>query len=186
MNGKQKILVLIVILQLLVGALYSQDVAYSPENQLDLNNATFEQITRLPIPLELAEKIYTRILYQGPLSSVYELNQIEGVDPAIFLTIKPLLKIEPYIPRSGREERLEDLYYRLSRWEGDEGVSQSLVDLWIERSLEPFDINQIRYDELINLQNVSPVDAAAVVAYRNQVGSIYSERDLLSAPYISY
>ena len=82
MKRKQKILVLIIILPLLVGTLYSQDVAYSPENQLDLNNATFEQITRLPIPVELAEKIYTRILYQGPLSNVYELNQIEGMDPA--------------------------------------------------------------------------------------------------------
>jgi DNA uptake protein ComE-like DNA-binding protein len=186
MNGRKIILSLIILTHLTIGVLYSQDTTKTLENLLDLNNATFEEISRLPIPVELAEKIYTRILYQGPLASVYELNQIEGMNPEIFLSIKPLVRIEPYIPQTGREERLEDLYYRLSRWEGDEGVSQSLVDLWIERSLEPFDINQIRYADLINLQNVSPVDAAAIVSYRNQVGTIYSERDLRSTPFISY
>lgn len=180
------ILLLILLLQLRVCPIYSQSPDNSPQNQLDLNNASFEEISRLPIPVDLAEKIYTRILYQGPLNNVFELNEIEGMTQETFLVIKPRVKVEPYIPQTDREERLEDLYYRLSRWEGDEGVSQSLVDLWIERSLEPFDINKIRFGELQNLQNVSPVDAAAIVNYRNQVGSIYSERDLRNAPYISY
>jgi DNA uptake protein ComE-like DNA-binding protein len=177
------LLVLGIVLLLMMGHLLT---IYADNPQLDLNNASFEEILKLPIPPEIAEKIYGKITFQGPLESVYELNKIEGMTAELFLKIKPLVRIVPYIPRTDREQRLEDLYYRLSRWEGDDGVSQSLVDTWIERSLEPFDINEIRYEELINLQNVSPVDAAAIINYRNQVGTINSERDLRSAPYISY
>jgi len=159
---------------------------FSPENQLDINNAGYEEIARLPIPQELAERIYWRITYQGPLKSVYELNKIKGMTPELFLKIKPLVRVEPYMPKTEREERIENLYYKIERWEGNEGVSQALVDLWIEQALEPVNINTIRYDQLLNLQGVSPVDAAAIIHYRNQVGKIFSTRDLRSAPYLSY
>ncbi len=153
---------------------------------IDINSASFEEIRQLPVPVDLAEKIYERITFQGPLRDVYQLNEIPGMTTEYFNKIRPLVRVEPYLPQTGREERLELLYYQLSRWEGDDGVSESLVDSWIERSLEPADINKIRYDELLNLQSVSPVDAASIVNYRNQVGTIYNASDLRSAPYISY
>ncbi|HFE65465.1 MAG TPA: hypothetical protein ENK14_13785, partial [Caldithrix sp.] len=159
---------------------------YSSENQLDLNNASYEEIAKLPIPPALAERIYDRITYQGAFKSVYELRRIKGMTPVLFLKIKPLVRIEPYLPKTEREERIENLYYKIDRWEGNEGVNQSLVDLWIEQALEPVDINTIRYDQLLNLQGVSPVDAASIINYRNQVGKIFSTRDLRSAPYLSY
>ena len=168
---------------------FSQDstqTPYSYKHQLDINNASYEEIARLPITPEMATKIYDRITYQGPLASVYDLNKIEGMTQQIFLKIKPLIRVEPYRPKTEREGRLEDLYYKLERWEGDEGVNQALIDSWIEQALEPVNINDIRFDQLLNLQNVSPVDAAAIIHYRSQVGRIASARDLRSAPYISY
>jgi len=160
--------------------------SYSPEHQLDLNNASFEEIARLPIPQELAERIYYRIQYQGPFKSVYQLNQIEGMTLDLFLKIKPLIRIEPFQERSEREERIEQLYYQIERWESNEGTSQALIDSWIEQALEPVYINDIQYDQLLNLQGVSPVDAAAIINYRNLVGQISSLRDLRSAPFLSY
>jgi len=172
----------------LLSLLFAQQPAtpYTPEHQLDINNASFEEISRLPIPRELAERIYYRIEYQGPLKSVYDLNQIPGMTPEIFLKIKPLIRVEPYQARSEREVRIERLYYKLERWEANESINQALVDMWMEQALEPVDINTIRYDQLLNLQGVSPVDAAAIINYRNQVGKIFSARDLRSAPWISY
>ena len=164
----------------------SQQDQKSSSSKLDLNNASYEEIAGLPIPPAMAEKIYDRITFQGPLKSVFELNQIAGMTAELFLLIKPLVRIEPYIPKSERERRLDEFYRTLSRWEGDEGVSESLVDSWIEKSLDPLDINKIRYDELMNLQSVSPVDAASIINYRQQVGSISSTRDLRSAPNLSY
>ena len=154
--------------------------------QVDLNNARFEDIARLPIPQEMAERIYERIDRQGPFTSVYQLLDIPGMDVRLFLKIKPLVRIEPYVPRSEREERIENLYFRLERWEGNEGTNQALIDAWLEQALEPVPINQIRFDQLLNLQGVSPVDAAAIINYRRQVGRISGLRDLRSAPYLSY
>ncbi len=175
-------------LMLLLGNVRSQAPVspYSPEHPLDLNNASYEEIAKLPIPQELAERIYYHIEYQGPFTSVYQLTQIPGMTPQLFVRIKPLVRIEPYQPVSEREERIQQLYYYLDRWEGNEGTSQALIDAWIERALEPHYINTIRYDELLNLQGVSPVDAAAIVRYREQVGKISGWRDLRSANYLSY
>ncbi len=173
-------------LLILTGQGIAQEDRTNVRSKLDVNNASYEEILNLPIPPEIAEKIYSRITFQGPFKDIFELNQIEGVTPEMFLLLKSLLRIEPYLPKSERERRLDVFYRHMSRWEGDEGVSESLVDTWIERSLDPLDINKIRYDELINLQSVSPVDAAAIINYRQQVGSISSTRDLRSAPNLSY
>ncbi|MCB0315229.1 MAG: helix-hairpin-helix domain-containing protein, partial [Calditrichaeota bacterium] len=159
---------------------------YSYENQLDINNAEYEDIARLPLPADLAEKIYDRILYQGPFTSIFQLREIEGIDQPLLLKLKPLIRIEPYMERSEREERLEELYYQLDRWGGDEGSNQALIDSWIEQALSPVNINEMRLDELLNLQGVSPVDAAAIINYRNESGRIASLRDLRNAPYLSY
>jgi len=96
----------------------SQQEQKSPGSKLDLNNASYEEIAGLPIPPAMAEKIYDRITFQGPLKSVFELNQIAGMTPELFLLIKPLVRIEPYIPKSERERRLDEFYRTLSRWKG--------------------------------------------------------------------
>ncbi len=159
---------------------------YSYDHQLDLNNATFEEIAKLPISEELAERIYDRIEYQGPFTSFYQLREIKGMTQELLLKLKPLVRIEPYEEKTEREARIEELYFQLDRWEGQEGTNQALVDSWIERALEPVNINRMRYDELLNLQGVSPVDAAAIVNFRHQVGNLSSLRDLRTVPYLSY
>lgn len=180
------IVVSLVSLPRMLKAQAQPETSYTAEHQLDINNAGYQDIARLPISQQLAERIYHRITYQGPLEDVYELNNVQGMTPEIFRKIMPLIRVEPYQPQTEREQRIEELYYELERWEGNEGVSQALVDMWIERALEPLYINKIRYDQLLNLQNVSPVDAAAIIKYRKQMGSIASDRDLRSAPYLSY
>ena len=186
--NKNKLLFLVFLITLFSVSAISQEATtpYSYNNQLDINNASFEEIEKLPVSQEIAERIYDRITYQGPFSSIFELRDIEGIDQELFLKLKPLIRLEPYAAKSEREERIEDLYYKLDRWEGGEGTDQALVDFWIEQALEPVDINQIRYDQLLNLQGLSPVDAAAIISYRNTVGEIASLRDLRSAPNLSY
>lgn len=166
---------------------YTQtEMPYSRENQLDINNAEFEDIARLPISRSLAEKIHDRIQYGGPFGSIFDLRDFEEIDQPLFLTLKPLIRIEPYMVQSEREQRLSALYFNLDRWGGEEGTNQALVDTWIEQALEPINVNQMRLEQLLNLQGVSPVDAAAIINYRNQVGEISSLRDLRSAPYLSW
>jgi len=166
------------------GLLIAQE--YSSLNQLDLNNASYEDILKLPVTPEIAELLYKRIMFKGDFKSVYELKEIEGIDQKLLNKLKPLVRIEPFRPRTSLEENVEEMYYRLERWSGDEGVNDALIDLWIERSLRPLNVNKVDYEDLINLQNVSPIDATAIVNYRNEIGEIQNTRDLRNIPGLSY
>jgi DNA uptake protein ComE-like DNA-binding protein len=161
-------------------------VLYGQNSLLDINNATLEQIRQLPVSAEQANAIYHRILYEGPFQSVYELLELPEMDIETFKKIKPLVIINPYRQKSDWEQRVEQLLYQMERWEGSEGINQALVDYWYEQAFSPLDVNQMRYDQVANLQGVSPVDAAAIIKYRQQVGQIFSQRDLRSAPFLSY
>ena len=166
--------------------LTAQQVAnYSPQNQLDLNHATREQISRLPIPDAVAQRIYEHILYRGYFSSIYELNRIPGLTKDDFERIKPLIRIEPFPPLTTVQEKIERIYYLLDRWSSSEGVNDAFVDLWIEKALDPINVNKAGYDELVNLQNVSPVDAVSILKYREQVHWLRSARDLRRTPGLS-
>jgi len=159
---------------------------YSKQNQLDINNATFEQIQKLPIPVEIAQLLHERILYKGDFTSIYQLKEIDGIDQQLLNTLKPLIRIEPFRPKSSREEKIEEIYYQLDRWSGSEGINDAFIDLWIEKALDPINVNTAGYTELINLQNVSPIDAVAILNYRTDLGQIGNTRELRSIPGLSY
>ncbi len=180
---------LLVTLILFIGmrsVLGGQETPYSASNQLDINNATYEEILRLPVPEQIAERIYERIIYRGELKNIYELREIKGIDQALFLQLKPLIRVEPFRDLSATQEKIEQIYYRLDRWSSNEGINDAFVDLWIEKALEPMNVNSARYDELINLQNVSPVDVVSIIEYRRETGGIRNTRDLRGIPGLTY
>ncbi len=160
--------------------LMAQDTTYTSERRLDLNRANLAQIEYLPIPLEVAHNIYERLTYQGPFESVYELNQIEGMDQETFLRIKPLLIIRP-VEVDVEQKRLEDNYYKIERWAStNEGTTENLVDEWYDLLVNPININRANYFDLINLPSVSPIDAAAIVRHLRTQDQIRSRSDLRS------
>ncbi len=158
---------------------------YSAEKQLNINHAAFEEIAKLPVDQGIARLLYERVLYRGYFKSIFELLKIEGIDQALFEKLKPLIRIEPFQPRTSVQEKIEQIYFRLDRWSSSEGVNDSFIDLWIEKALDPMNVNNVRYDELVNLQNVSPIDAAAIINYRKDVHWIRDERDLRRTPGLS-
>ncbi|MCB0282656.1 MAG: helix-hairpin-helix domain-containing protein [Calditrichae bacterium] len=182
----QSILKIFAILSVLSGFLFAQETIYSSENQLDINNASLEEIQGLPVSADLAQRIYNRLTYRGDFKNIYDLRKIEGIDQALFNTLKPLIRVEPFRELSSTQQRIEDVYYQLDRWSGNEGTNDAFIDLWIEKILEPLNVNSARYDELINLQNISPVDAVAIINYRNDTGGIRGQRDLRGIPGLSY
>lgn len=159
---------------------------YSRDNQIDLNNATFEEIQNLPVSVEIAERIYQRILYKGDFTSIYQLKEIEGIDQNVLNNLKPLIRIEPFRAKTSWEEKVEEIYYQLDRWSGNEGINDTFIDLWIEKALDPMNVNTADYTELINLQNVSPIDAVAILNYKDNIGQIRNSRELRNVPGLSY
>jgi len=177
---------IILFLSILLSVVLAQNEApFSIENQLDINNATQEDIQLLPVPAEIARALYDRVLYRGYFKSIYELLAIKGLDQELFEQIKPLIRIEPYPPKTTVQEKIEQIYFRLDQWSSSEGVNDAFVDLWIEKALDPMNVNNVRYDQLVNLQNVSPIDAAAIINYRNSVHWLRDDRDLRRTPELS-
>ncbi|GAB4184560.1 MAG: hypothetical protein Kow00108_22110 [Calditrichia bacterium] len=154
--------------------------------KVDINNATKEELQSLPITTEQADALHKRVLYEGPFESIYEILELPEFNPETLKKIRDLIIVNPYGKKSDWEQRVEQLLYQMERWEGSEGVNQALVDYWYEQAFNPFYVNDVRYDQVANLQGTSPVDAAAIIKYRNAVGQIYSQRDLRSAPYLTY
>ena len=155
------------------------------QTKLDINRATYQQITQLPVNEQLAQKLYDYIRFEGYLTSIYQLWDIPGMDAATFKKLKDRIAIVPVKQQSLVQERIEQIYYRLERWSSGEGINSDFVDLWIEKALEPLNINTISYEDLVNLQNVSPVDAVAILKQRQLIHWFRNSRDLRYTPGLS-
>lgn len=149
-----------------------------------LNDAVFEDIQALPITPELAEALHDYVLFQGPVNSVYDLLDVPGMDIQTLGTLKPLISLETKTEK-GSISRLQDQYRKVENWTSTEGANEGLVEVWLDRLAEPINVNDATYDDLMSLQNVSPVDAVAVL-YRQKEGSIDYPKALRGASNLSY
>ena len=73
----------------------SQEITISPENKLDINSATLEQLILLPgIGPTKAESIINYRQEHGPFDTIEELLNVEGIGPAIFEGLMDLITIQ--------------------------------------------------------------------------------------------
>ncbi|MCF7824557.1 MAG: helix-hairpin-helix domain-containing protein [Candidatus Marinimicrobia bacterium] len=153
--------------------------------QIDINNASLSDLASLPLSVEQVEAVYEYVQYQGPLESIYELVNVKELSNEDFQNLKRALVIKPD-ENASSNTRLEDQYRKVENWTSTEGASEGLMELWLERLAEPMNVNTASYEDLVSLQNVSPVDAVAVMKLRAESGSIGSARWLRNAIGLSY
>ncbi len=151
---------------------------------IDLNSASLEEIMELPIPPEEAQAIFDYREYRAYFESVYDLMTIEGIDAEDLATLKPLVRIEP-VTRDYFAERMSMTQRSIRSWGSSEGSNEALIDLWIDLAKDPPNINTAGLYELMNIQNVSPVDAVAIFNHRDAIGSYRGRRDLRYTPKLS-
>ncbi len=161
---------------ILVSAVFGQKVL--------LNQAAFEEIQSLPISAEQAEALHDYVLFQGPVTSIYDLLDIPEIDVHTLDILKPLVSLETETAK-GTESRLQDQYRKVENWTSTEGANEGLIEIWLDRLAEPINVNDATYDDLMSLQNVSPVDAVAVLN-RQKEGSIDYPKALRGATNLSY
>ncbi len=148
---------------------------YSQQEQLDINNASFSEIQQLPISKQASIEIYDYLLYYGAFRSIYDLRKIKAIDAKQFEEIKPMIKISP--PESLGEEFLN--YYRIQKSLAvEEGVTKAAVEDWQDMLVTPKNINKVTVDDLYILQNVSLIDAIAVIKHLKMGREIKGYRDL--------
>lgn len=155
------------------------------ETKLDLNSATLEQISALPITAEQADAIYQRLVFEGPFQNLYDLYELPEMDARTIAALADMVRVNPPRPAEERIQRIEDAYYRIENLGTEEGTNVGLVDEWIDRLMEPLNVNEATLDELMDLQNVSPADAVAIYKQVLRQGGIRGTRDLRAVPGLS-
>jgi len=152
---------------------------------IDINNASLSDMYDLPLSEEQVQAVYEYVQYHGPLVSIYELTNVKLLENTDLQKLKSTIILKP--DASGMiNTRLQDQYRKVENWTSTEGASEGLIELWLERLAEPMNINTASYEDLVSLQNVSPIDAVAVLKLRAEVDSIGSARWLRNAIGLSY
>ena len=154
------------------------------EFPIDLNSATLAEIMELPISAEEAQAIYQHREFRSYFESVYDLMKVPGIDAHQLEMLKPLVRIEP-VETDYFAERMSVAQRNVRSWGSSEGSNEGLIDLWIDIAKDPPNINTAGLYDLMNLQNVSPVDAVAIFKHRKAIGSYRGRRDLRYTPGLS-
>ena len=155
------------------------------EVKFDLNTATLDQLRALPLTEAQVQAIWQHLLYEGPFTSIYDVGTLPEIDPQTLNALRDRVSVNPPRPADERLQRIEDAYYRIETLGAEEGTNVGLVDEWIDRLLEPMNVNEATLDELMDIQNVSPADAVAIYNQIQRSGAIRGSRDLRSVPGLS-
>lgn len=161
-----------------------------PRAAIDLNMAPAASIRALPVPRPVADAILEHRTYVAPFTSIFDLMRIAGMTPERFEQVRGLVAVSPVFESTRQEQQDEDrrageLNAVVQRYLSEEGASEGLVDEYVDSIRDPRDINELDYPALVAYQNVSPVDAAAVLHERAQAGRIENVRQLRAASGLS-
>lgn len=153
---------------------------------VDLNSASLEEILALPVPAEVARRIHDRRVYERFYANVFELMEVEGMTAALLEQLKPLVATMPPTVTDASIARLSASFRQVQNFLGEEGASEGLADEYLDRLRNPEDINDLDLYDLMSFQNISPVDAAAIVRARAQLGRLEDDRQLRGVDGLRY
>lgn len=154
--------------------------------RLDLNRATREEIAALPIAPDVAQAIWEYRTYVRYFRSIYDVAEVDGVTPEILATLRPLVSTMPPPARDEAVERYDASFRQVQQFLSQEGAREELADEYLDLLRDPRDINTMDLLDLQSFQNVSPVDAVAILKARGRAGRIENERQLRSSDGLSY
>jgi hypothetical protein len=104
--------------------------------------------------------------------------EVDGMTAYVLETLKPLVATLPPTAVDASIARLSASFRQVQNFLGEEGASEGLADEYLDRLRNPEDINDLDLYDLMSYQNVSPVDAAAIIRARDQLGRIEDIRQL--------
>ena len=154
--------------------------------KLDLNRATLEQIIALPIPEAVARAIHEHRSYVRYFRSLYDVGEVPGVTPEILAVLRPLVAVMPPDPKDDVFQRYDASFRQVQEFLSQEGAREELADEYLDYLRDPRNLNQLDLFALQSFQNVSPVDAVAILKARELVGQIENERQLRGSDGLSY
>ena len=142
---------------------YVFSITFIIGQKISLNSASIEDLKTLPLSENQVADLYDFVLYQGPISDIYDLAKISSFEPENINALKSLISITSSDDTKKNVSRISDRYRKVENWTSEEGANEGLVEVWLDRLAEPKNINTATWNDLMALQNVSPVDAVAVM-----------------------
>jgi hypothetical protein len=156
-------------------------IAQQPQ-QVNINEASREEVRSLPISRSVADSLYMFRLRKGYFRSVYDIMDSPGMDSETFEKIKPLIKI--HLP----EERREVSKYILllqERLASEESPREGAIDEWEDLLLSPINVNKASVDDILLLDRVTPIDAVSAVKHARFLGGLRYVNALKDAKYLT-
>ena len=151
-------------------------------NKVDINNASFEEISSLPLSKEKTNNIWLYINSSGEINTIYDLLNIDLLTGQDIRVLKKHIKITKKEIKSNVSSNLS---YKTDQWLSSEGSSEGIAELWLDRFYNPQNVNLMNYDDLSSLPNLSPMDVVAVLKQQER-GKISGTFQLKNSPGISY
>ncbi len=150
----------------------------------NINTASWDQLESLPLTGEQIQDIDEYIQTRGYLETIYDLLAIESINADDIRQLKPYIIVE-HPQMSAFIAGLVRSAYKLEQWMATEGNREGLSELWLDRFFDPMNVNEMNYDDLMSLPNLSPIDVTAVLK-QQQRGPIKGTFELRNSPGISY
>tara|TARA_B100000614_G_scaffold80801_1_gene72254 strand:+ start:840 stop:3293 length:2454 start_codon:yes stop_codon:yes gene_type:complete len=151
---------------------------------LDVNSISSSELDELSqyISKSKAIKILDFIENNGHIENIYELTHIDGIDINDVQDLKPYVTVKKTLDESLLNKRS---LYKLEWWLADSENQGGISENSINQYFNPMNVNEMNYDDLISLPNLSPIDVKAVLLQKKR-GQIYGTFQLKNSPGISY
>ena len=150
--------------------------------RINLNDASYLQLESVGFTYPEINAILYYRTHVGYFETVYdllnttvEIEKVHAVRNHVSTELPTLSTFEKDIKRAS---------YKLGQWISNEGNSEGLSEIWLDKFFEPQNINEMNYDDLMALPNLSPVDAVAVLRQKKR-GKIKGTWELKNSPGIS-
>ena len=152
--------------------------------KINLNSATLEELQILELTDDQIACILDYRSRSGYIHNIYDLLNISEISIRDIHVIRNAVTVD--IPQASTFEKdMARASYKMGRWISNEGSTEGLSEVWLDRFIEPQNINNMNYDDLMALPNLSPVDVTAVLKQKDR-GYIKGTWELKNSPGISY
>ena len=159
-------------------------IAMGFSQKINLNSATNEELHALGLSIKKVEGIIEYRKRAGNIHDIYQLLEIPDITIVDIHSIRNIVTVE--IPQTSIFEKdMQRASYKMGKWISNEGSTEGLSEVWLDRFFEPKNINNMNYDDLMALPNLSPVDVTAVLKQQKR-GYINGTWELKNSPGISY
>ena len=146
------------------------------KEKLDINFCSLNELQTLPLSDVKILKLHQSLGHEK-INSIYDLLYIDGIDINDIHLIRSFVKIN----LDKTSERINAKNYNIENEEIE--ISSIPTDYMIWK--KKYNVNEITFDQLNSMQNVSPIDAQAVIMQQKR-GSIKGTFQLKNSPGISY